>query len=221
MMAQRKGILRFILCLFLGLALCFGIMLKLYFEQLSDIKNEIAFLKEQDRFVGKLECDLDNAIYEVEKEEFNLEYFDCTPPKMEETQVKRMRISKLTNEEEEILCRIVEAEATGEDLLGKKMVADVVINRCLDKRFPETVKEVVFQSCLGRYQFSPICDGRFFRVSISDDTKKAVHNAIYGEDDTNGALYFVAPKTANQLNLNWFRHSLCLKVAHGGHCFYR
>lgn len=57
-------------------------------------------------------------------------------------------------ESERILQRIVEAEAGGEDLEGRALVANVILNRVLGKQFPSTIKEVVFAHSGSRYQFS-------------------------------------------------------------------
>ena len=87
----------------------------------------------------------------------------------------------------DILCCIVEAEAGGEDYLGKKLVAEVVLNRVESAKFPNTVEEVVFQQEDGVYQFSPVADGRFYRVTVSEETKQAVDAALTGEDESRGA----------------------------------
>lgn len=50
----------------------------------------------------------------------------------------------LEEEEIEILCRIVEAEAGGEDEEGKVLVANVVLNRLADGHFPETIRRWSF-----------------------------------------------------------------------------
>lgn len=58
------------------------------------------------------------------------------------------------------LVYIVHAEANNQDLTGKKLVADVVLNRVHDPRFPNTIEGVIFQP----YQFSPIRDGSYERA---------------------------------------------------------
>lgn len=94
----------------------------------------------------------------------------------------------LSENEYGILCRIVEAEVTGtasnlaaakgcseQDIIEcKANVARVIINRVLSSKFPNSVEGVVFQ----RKQFSPISDGRYYKVSITDDTRRAVDYAL-------------------------------------------
>ena len=58
------------------------------------------------------------------------------------TQKEKIKITQ--SEYDNLLC-LVEAEAGGEDLMGKMLVANVVLNRVKDKRFPNSINEVIFQ----------------------------------------------------------------------------
>lgn len=126
----------------------------------------------------------------------------------------------LAKEDYEVLLRIVEAEAGGEDITGKMLVAGVVMNRVESNKFPDTVKEVVFQRENGVAQFSPISDGRYEKVSVSEETKEAVDKVLYGEDITKGALYFASRKYADPEKMKWFDNSLTLLFSYGGHEFF-
>lgn len=126
----------------------------------------------------------------------------------------------ISQEDYEVLLRIVEAEAGCEDMKGKMLVAGVVMNRVESDRFPDTVKEVVFQRENGVAQFSPISDGRYYQVEVTDDTREAVKRVLYGEDITEGALYFAARKHADPERMKWFDESLTLLFAYGGHEFF-
>lgn len=128
---------------------------------------------------------------------------------------------QLSQTDEEVLLRIVEAEATGEDVTGKMLVANVVLNRVNDDEFPDTVEEVVFQRKGKKYQFSPIRDGRYYEVSISDTTKEAVERVLYGEDESQGALYFMSRWQADSQNVKWFDQSLTWLLEHGTHEFFK
>ncbi len=121
----------------------------------------------------------------------------------------------------EILYRIVQAEAGGEDDLGKKMVANVIINRVKDDRFPDTLEEVVFQKSGGKVQFSPTADGRYEKVTVTKETREAVDEALLEKDHTNGALYFVASAKTSSDKMSWFENHLICKGTHGGHTFYQ
>lgn len=120
----------------------------------------------------------------------------------------------------EVLLRIVQAEAGGEDETGKMLVAGVVLNRVKNSRFPNTVRDVVFQNENGVYQFSPVANGSYDSVRVSEETKKAVDKVLAGEDMTNGALYFAARKYADAEKMKWFDNCLTRLFVHGGHEFY-
>ena len=126
----------------------------------------------------------------------------------------------LSQEDYEVLLRIVEAEAGNEDVKGRMLVAGVVMNRVDNSKFPDSVKEVVFQKENGVAQFSPIVDGRYGNVKISDETREAVERVLYGEDITEGALYFAARKYADPEKMKWFDNSLTLLFSYGGHEFF-
>lgn len=86
----------------------------------------------------------------------------------------------VTDEELEILYRIVEAETDG-TLEQKINVCSCIFSRIESTEFPDTVKKVVFQ----KSQFSPISDGRYYTVKVSDRTKEAVEYVL-----KNGITFF-------------------------------
>lgn len=122
----------------------------------------------------------------------------------------------LDEQEYQILLKIVEAEAGGEDTTGKMLVANVVMNRVRSGYFPNTVSEVVYQKQEGRAQFSPTVDGRIEQVCVSPDTVEAVARVLSGEDISAGALYFKSVYSSS----GWFDQSLNRVLEHGNHIFY-
>ncbi len=127
---------------------------------------------------------------------------------------------QLSDKDYDTLLRIVEAEAGGEDQNGKLLVANVVLNRVNSEVFPDTVWDVVMQREQGIAQFSPTVDGRFENVSVSDDTVQAVERALYGEDISQGALYFCAREKADSNKLKWFDRKLTKLFSYGHHDFF-
>lgn len=128
---------------------------------------------------------------------------------------------QLSDKDQEALLRIVEAEAGGEDQEGKLLVANVVLNRVNSELFPDSVVEVVMQREQGIAQFSPTVDGRYQSVKVSDDTREAVDRALYGEDISQGALYFCAREKADSEKLQWFDRKLTKLFAYGNHEFFQ
>ena len=134
--------------------------------------------------------------------------------------ITRKNRIEITAGDYEHLLRIVEAEAGGEDKKGKMLVANVIINRVEDSRFPDTVSQVIFQQEDGVAQFSPIADGRFYQVKVTPETVEAVNSVLMGEDNSGGALYFAARESANPENMKWFDENLTRLFAYGGHEFF-
>lgn len=126
----------------------------------------------------------------------------------------------ITEEDKEVLLRIVEAEATCEDVKGRMLVANVILNRVLSEKFPDSIAEVVFQNNGTTYQFSPIKDGRYWTVTVSEKTIEAVERVLAGEDDSQGAMYFAARSMADKKAMRWFDSSLRYLFRHGVHEFF-
>jgi len=128
----------------------------------------------------------------------------------------------ITEEDIETLCRIVEAECSNESYEGKIAVANVVLNRVMSNKFPNTVEEVVFQKSNGTWQFSPLYDGRYWKVEVIDETVKAVEEAVYsGSNNVSDSLFFMARIYVNSSsNVSWF-DSLEKVTEIGGHEFFK
>ncbi|BCN32229.1 cell wall hydrolase [Anaeromicropila herbilytica] len=133
----------------------------------------------------------------------------------------RKSVIHLSASDKQVLQRIVEAEATGEDIKGKMLVANVILNRVANDRFPDTVQKVVFQRNGSTVQFSPIKDGRYWSVSVSKATVTAVNRVLSGEDESQGALFFSARSRADKSSMSWFDRNLRWLFKYGGHEFYK
>ncbi len=122
----------------------------------------------------------------------------------------------LNDNDYHVLLKIVEAEAGSEDLAGKMLVANVVMNRVQSDIFPDTVTEVVYQKHRGTAQFSPTADGRIHTVTVSPETTEAVRRVLHGEDLSCGALFF----RSSYCSSSWFDNTLTKVLEHGNHIFY-
>lgn len=139
----------------------------------------------------------------------------------EPNNISEKEVILISEKDYEALTRIVEAEATGEDIIGKIMVANVVLNRVENRRFPNSIYDVIHQKVEGKAQFSPISNGRYARVKVSASTKKAVERALNGEDYSKGALFFMARRIASENGISWFDGHLTKVATHGAHEFYK
>lgn len=122
----------------------------------------------------------------------------------------------VTEYEYDILLHIVAAEAGGCDRKGQILVANVILNRVGDGRFPDTIEEVVFQ----KNQFSPVLAGTLWSTQVTDSVREAVESALAGEDYSEGALFFSARARLGDESMAWFDNSLRWLFAHDGHEFY-
>lgn len=135
----------------------------------------------------------------------------------QEAAARRQAVIACSEEDYEVLKRIVQAEAGGCDMEGKILVANVVMNRVQSGKFPDTVTEVVYQ----KSQFSPVGNGSINRCSVTAETTEAVDRALAGEDYSRGALYFMNRRASYSGNVRWFDNHLTYLFSHGGHEFFR
>ncbi|MDD6796098.1 MAG: cell wall hydrolase [Clostridiaceae bacterium] len=94
----------------------------------------------------------------------------------------------LTQSDVDLMAKLVYAESRGEPYEGKVAVASVVLNRVLSPKFPNTVRDVIFQpkafSCVKNSDIKAFPDNTCY---------SAVYDAISGVDPTNEALFFYNP----------------------------
>ena len=136
--------------------------------------------------------------------------------KKAEEERRAARRIKYTDEDYQVLLRIVQAEVGICDPKGKILVADVIINRVLSGKFPDSVKAVVYQPS----QFQPVSNGTINTVKVTAETIECVDRALAGEDYSNGALYFMNRRASGSA-ASWFDRRLTYLFAHDGHEFFR
>lgn len=114
----------------------------------------------------------------------------------------RIGPASLTASRQDMLCLALNDywEARGETLLGRVAVAQVVLNRARDPRFPNTICDVVTENRSGGNrgcQFSWFCDGKSDRPVDQEAWRSSVlmalsilrhDNAV--RDPTHGALWY-------------------------------
>lgn len=99
---------------------------------------------------------------------------------------------KISEEEIDLLARIVRAEAQTEPFIGKVAVVDVIMNRVDDPQFPDTVEDVIYAPG----QFQPVMNGEIQKPA-DKLSMEAVETAISNEEDvTNDSLFFYNPDIA-------------------------
>lgn len=118
----------------------------------------------------------------------------------------------LTDAERELVERVVMAEARGETLQGQMAVAQVIYNRIMHDRFPNTVAAVIKQEFARPYK------GTIFesvRLAVSAVFDMGIR--VFVED----VHYFMNPVTASVNGAAWIRNNARIIAKIGNHEFYR
>lgn len=119
----------------------------------------------------------------------------------------------LTDEEFELVCRIVAAEARGEKYMGQRAVAQTIKNRYQNGNYGSTISEVV----LAPGQFAEPWNGNLDKYPTIATAVKTVFN---GHDVFDGELiYFFNPATANENAVSVLRGCSILHGTIGNHEF--
>lgn len=137
------------------------------------------------------------------------------PPSVTEEPLDCMeKIEKYTDAEIEILSKCVEAEAIDQGLIGKCLVARVILNRVESSEWPKTIEAVVYQ----KKQFEVVTNGSIDIVTVTDETREAVQMVLDGWDESNGAMYFrMKTKGRNE----WHYTALEFLFDYGDHSFFK
>ena len=98
--------------------------------------------------------------------------------------------------------------------MGQILVVNVILNRVNSKGFPNSIKDVVFQT----NAFEPTRNGAYERAAPSAATVAAVNKALQGVDYSKGATYFRSLKGISAQC--WHETKLTMLFDHGGHRFY-
>ncbi|MGP4079628.1 cell wall hydrolase [Pseudalkalibacillus sp. R45] len=115
-----------------------------------------------------------------------------------------------TVDEIQMMAQMVHGEARGESFEGKVAVAAVIMNRLDSSKFPNDVKNVLFQD----RAFTAIADGQY-NTTPDAEAYKAVYSAISGWDPSLGSTFYFNPNTATS-DWIWSREQI---VQIGKHIF--
>ncbi|MBQ5361976.1 MAG: cell wall hydrolase [Clostridia bacterium] len=113
------------------------------------------------------------------------------------------------------LARIISAEAKGESFTGQIGVGTVVLNRVRSRKFPGTVKGVVFDRKYGT-QFTPVANGTIYQTP-TESAVIAAKMCLDGYTLSDSVLYFVNPRIATS---SWIQNNRKYAFRIGNHDFY-
>lgn len=121
------------------------------------------------------------------------------------------------NEEELYwLARIISSESKGEPMLGQIAVGNVVVNRVKDSRYPDTIKDVIFDTNYG-VQFQPVSNGTIYEEPVQSAVL-AAKMTLEGAQVVGDSLYFFAPALSQGI---WIVNNATYHTTIGNHQFYQ
>jgi N-acetylmuramoyl-L-alanine amidase len=123
---------------------------------------------------------------------FKQERMEKNNPTERKTQKSVSNKLSISENDLDLLARIVRAEAQTEPFEGKVAVATVVLNRVESSKFPNSVKKVIYQ----RGQFQPVSNGQINKPA-DQESIKAVYAALSDmRNITQDSLFFYNPAIA-------------------------
>lgn len=149
---------------------------------IEDIATEVSEISEHEQ---EMYDEIVRVSYIEDKKEWFIEYKKLYE-KYTEYLAKQEGIYDIFNESElEKLFRIVEAETTHGTFQDKVNVAVTIFNRINHEDFGSTIDEVITPD-----QFSPLQDGRYYKVVVTEETILACEYAYIFGIVEHDALYF-------------------------------
>jgi len=125
--------------------------------------------------------------------------------KIAKTIQKVKDVIKYTDEEFKILVCVTFLEAGNQSYKGKLATANAVINRVLSKKFPNSIKSVVYQKYAGRYQFALCAPGGKLDQAMRNYGKNTGWRDAYEKACIKVCKDALAGKTATDRKYHFFR----------------
>ena len=125
--------------------------------------------------------------------------------KIAKTVQKVKDVIKYTDEEFKILVCVTFLEAGNQSYKGKLATANAVINRVLSKKFPNSIKSVVYQKYAGRYQFALCAPGGKLDQAMKNYGKNTGWRDAYEKACIKVCKDALAGKTATDRKYHFFR----------------
>lgn len=124
--------------------------------------------------------------------------------KVEEEKAKEEAAKAEFERQKKLLAALIFCEAGNQPYDGKVAVGAVVMNRVASGRFPNTIKEVIYQ----RGQFTPAMTGKLDRIIASGripaSCYEAAREALSGVSTVGNALFFNTGHGAFKLGDHYF-----------------
>jgi len=100
--------------------------------------------------------------------------------------------ASFTDEDLKLLAKITMVEAGYESYEGQLAVANIILNRVKDSRFPSTIRDVIYSG----KQFPPAHNGLLDKSDPNESVMRAAKDALNGKNNIKDAVYFFNPKVS-------------------------
>lgn len=107
-----------------------------------------------------------------------------------------------------LLSKIIQVEAGYESYESQVAVGSVIMNRVKDERFPNSIKEVIYQ----KGQFPPAHNGLLDESEPNESVLRAAEAVWNGENNVIDALYFYNPEVTK--SISWSKLTLVKEIGH-------
>lgn len=116
-----------------------------------------------------------------------------------------------TDDDLMLLAKITQVESGYQSYEGQLAVANVILNRVKDSRFPDSIKDVIYSG----KQFPPAHNGLLDKSEPNASVLRAAKDALNGKNNVEDAVYFFNPKVSKDK----FWTSLTVITTIGVHSF--
>ena len=181
----------------------------------SDAAIEAEYNEGDDEDVDELSDDEDTEVEDEDEDEDDTDedetplsksYTKKTVTKAEKKVDKTPKsVIKYTDEEFKILVCVTFLEAGNQSYKGKLATANAVINRVLSKKFPNSIKSVIYQKYAGRYQFALCAPGGKLDQAMKNYGKNKGWRNDYEKACIEVCKDALAGKTATDRKYHFFR----------------
>lgn len=177
-----------------AVAMCVAVPSVLYENQVDQTNDLMKKVEQQQGQLEHQQKEADSLHKEIKEQSKEL---DTIKNKNKELTEKNQELEGIRNlvldtvgyipsrEEIQLLENLVECEAGAEPYAGKVAVANVVFNRVKSDKFPNNIHDVIYQ----HNQFEPVVTGMIYNRTASEDSKKAVKDAIQGKKAVDSDIY--------------------------------
>lgn len=175
-------------------------------NELSFEKNDINLVKlyneETEAIEVKVDFEETEAIEETEKTE-EIEEIEET----EEQEYQNRWGIQLTEEEIDLLAKILWVEARGESETGQEAVVEVVFNRMLSEEFPDTLYDVLSQKKPVQFASWKLRD----KAKPTEKEYASIYAVLNGETSVvrEDTVYFATKKLTRNLDIKIGGHYFC------------